>query len=32
MILGLVVDGNGHPICTEMWPGKSWLGKIEHQG
>ena len=21
MILGLVVDGAGRPICTEMWPG-----------
>ena len=21
MILGLVVDGDGRPICTEMWPG-----------
>ena len=21
MILGLVVDGEGRPICTEMWPG-----------
>jgi hypothetical protein len=21
MILGLVVDGKGRPICTEMWPG-----------
>lgn len=21
MILGLVVDGSGSPICTEMWPG-----------
>src|SRR6185503_17022788 len=21
MILGLVVDGSGFPICTEMWPG-----------
>jgi len=23
MILGLVVDGNGRPICTEMWPGNT---------
>jgi transposase len=23
MILGLVVDGSGSPICTEMWPGNS---------
>ncbi len=21
MILGLVVDGDGRPICTETWPG-----------
>jgi transposase len=21
MILALIVDGNGRPICTEMWPG-----------
>ena len=21
MILGLVVDGSGSPLCTEMWPG-----------
>ena len=23
MILGLVVDGDGRPICTEMWPGNT---------
>ena len=23
MILGLVVDGDGWPICTEMWPGNT---------
>jgi DDE family transposase len=23
MILGLVVDGTGTPICTEMWPGNT---------
>jgi hypothetical protein len=23
MILGLVVDGDGRPICTEMWPGET---------
>jgi transposase len=23
MILGLVVDGSGWPICTEMWPGNT---------
>ena len=23
MILGLVVDGQGWPICTEMWPGNT---------
>ena len=23
MILGLVVDGSGSPICTEMWPGNT---------
>src|SRR5271169_6564853 len=23
MILSLVVDGDGRPICTEMWPGKT---------
>jgi hypothetical protein len=23
MILGLVVDGAGRPICTEMWPGNT---------
>jgi len=23
MILGLVVDGSGFPICTEMWPGNT---------
>ena len=23
MILGLVVDGGGRPICTEMWPGNT---------
>ena len=23
MILGLVVDGSGAPICTEMWPGNT---------
>jgi hypothetical protein len=23
MILGLVVDGDGRPICTEMWSGKT---------
>ena len=23
MILGLVVDGSGSPICTEMWPGNA---------
>jgi len=23
MILGLVVDGRGRPICTEMWPGNT---------
>jgi DDE family transposase len=23
MILGLVVDGKGRPICTEMWPGNT---------
>jgi transposase len=23
MILGLVVDGDGRPICTEMWPGNA---------
>jgi Transposase DDE domain len=23
MILGLLVDGDGRPICTEMWPGNT---------
>jgi hypothetical protein len=23
MILGLIVDGEGRPICTEMWPGNT---------
>ena len=23
MILGLVVDGSGSPLCTEMWPGNT---------
>jgi len=23
MILGLVVDGSGAPICTDMWPGNT---------
>jgi hypothetical protein len=23
MILGLIVDGDGRPICTEMWPGNT---------
>ena len=23
MILGLVIDGQGWPICTEMWPGNT---------
>jgi hypothetical protein len=23
MILGLVIDGDGRPICTEMWPGNT---------
>src|SRR6201987_3643052 len=23
MILGLVVDGDGRPICTQMWPGNN---------
>ena len=23
MILSLVVDGDGRPICTEMWPGNT---------
>jgi hypothetical protein len=23
MVLGLVVDGAGRPICTEMWPGNT---------
>ncbi len=23
MVLGLVIDGQGRPICTEMWPGNS---------
>src|SRR5271167_3219322 len=23
MILGLVADGDGRPICTEMWPGNT---------
>jgi len=23
MILGLVIDGDGWPICTEMWPGNT---------
>lgn len=23
MILGLVIDGSGRPICTEMWPGNT---------
>jgi hypothetical protein len=23
MVLGLVVDGDGRPICTEMWPGNT---------
>jgi hypothetical protein len=23
MILGLVVDGDGRPVCTEMWPGNT---------
>jgi hypothetical protein len=23
MILGLVIDGEGWPICTEMWPGNT---------
>jgi transposase len=23
MILGLVVDGDDRPICTEMWPGNT---------
>jgi transposase len=23
MILALIVDGNGRPICTEMWPGNT---------
>jgi transposase len=23
MIVGLVVDGSGSPLCTEMWPGNT---------
>ncbi len=23
IILGLVVDGSGSPICAEMWPGST---------
>jgi hypothetical protein len=23
MILGVVIDGDGRPICTEMWPGNT---------
>ena len=23
MILGVVIDGQGWPICTEMWPGNT---------
>jgi len=23
MILGLVVDSSGSPLCTEMWPGNT---------
>jgi transposase len=23
MILALIVDGNGRPVCTEMWPGNT---------
>lgn len=23
MILGVVMDGEGHPLCTEMWPGNT---------
>ena len=23
MILGVVIDAEGHPVCTEMWPGNS---------
>ncbi len=21
MILGVLIDGDGRPVCTEMWPG-----------
>ena len=23
MVLGVVIDGNGRPVCTEMWPGNT---------
>ena len=23
MVVGLVLDGDGHPVCTELWPGNT---------
>jgi hypothetical protein len=23
MVVGLVLDGEGHPVCTELWPGNT---------
>jgi hypothetical protein len=32
MILGLVVDGSGSPICTEMWPGNTAHAAVRRSG
>ena len=31
MILALIVDGAGRPICTEMWPGKALVGNSAYR-
>ena len=28
MILAVLLDGNGRPVCTEMWPGNTDTGSL----
>jgi hypothetical protein len=28
MILAVLLDGDGRPVCTEMWPGVIGSGKL----
>ena len=25
MVVGAVLDGQGRPVCCELWPGRGWL-------